>query len=560
MKPYNLVRSQEEFNKIEFDYNEPIFCDTETSTNEGKSKGGLYGKVRLVQAYQVGWRQAVIIDCLFVPLRSVLKKLQKGTLIFHNGSYDLHAINLHTDDLWLPHDVHDTLYLSRLVLFDRGSKFTFYDCLEMSGLADETIRGIDKKKNQKADWGGPLSNELLFYAAYDVLYLSLLYNKVKAAEITESYELDITNLKYAIKYNRRGIPTDKARIHTERGLAIVELEDILNDLQFNPGSAKVCCQKLGTTSSDVDVLSKLSLGGNQLAGKISRARSLVKTINFLNRYDRDVIKGFHNPAGAVSGRFTCSGGDSFDHANLQQIPRLLLACLVAAYGRTLVYKDYAGLELRMAVCFTGDPTMESLMRKGVDVHTHTGCVIFQCTEDKLTGTQRFVGKICNFLLIYGGGIHVLQAVLRQKGGMLVEYKECKRIREAWFREYTYFEEWHNMVKRHLNIYNYLDITTALGREVRCTNLNNALNYPIQGSSAEVIKMSLKFLSERYPDENLINTIHDSNTLMPIVSEADLWVDRLNEVMIDAWYYVIQSTVLPDLPMPAEAKQSTRWDF
>ena len=62
MKPYVLIRTNQELDSVVFDYSKPVFCDTETKLDLGVSKGGLYGAVRLVQCYQKGMSKAIIID------------------------------------------------------------------------------------------------------------------------------------------------------------------------------------------------------------------------------------------------------------------------------------------------------------------------------------------------------------------------------------------------------------------------------------------------------------------------------------------------------------------
>jgi DNA polymerase I-like protein with 3'-5' exonuclease and polymerase domains len=556
---YKLIRDWEDFVNP-FDKSLTMFCDTETYEQQGETTGGLYGNVRLFQAYQEGMDHAVLFDCMFLGLDSVLNIVQQYKQVYHNASYDLHTINCHTEKLWLPEDIDDTLYLSRIHLFKKGPKFDFYTCLKHINQFDDRLAGIDKKENQEADWGGPLSVKMLEYAAYDVLFLSILYDEVKEASSTEVYLLDKFNLKFAIEYARRGIPINRQTVKKKRQEVMAEMERLGELLTVNPNSSKQVCALLGTPSSDKDTLVHMSLLGNKDAENIKNARAASKTLMFLKKYDRPVIKGFFNPCGTISGRMSCTGGDRYSHENLQQIPRRILDVLHAPEGYVIVYKDYAGLELRMACCWIGEPTMSEMIFKGVDLHTYTGCILYNVTPEIITKTQRMIGKICNFLLIYGGGVGQLQATIRAWGGLLEGLATCKKISQKWFEAYPYFSEWHNMHKNHFRVYGYLDITTALGRPVRTFTVPDSLNVPIQGSSSEVTKTSLKYLKERYPDENLINTIHDSNALLVREDQAGKWVERLNECMVEAWYYVIKDLAIPDLPMPPEAEYKVNWSF
>ena len=559
---YKLIRTKKQFKKQlkKLKHTKVLFCDTETCLDENRTKGGLYGRVRLFQVYQIGMRKALLIDCYFLPLADVLKALKGFVHVYHNASYDLHTINCYTDELWLPHDVHDTFYLSKLALYKEGSRFGFYECLSYAGEADENIRTMDKKANQKADWSGVLTEEMLRYAAYDVLYMSLLWRRVKSQINTKSYKLDIANLKYAIEYSRRGVAVDLVRRADKFHEAVTDYEDVLSQLPVNPNSPKQVCEWLGTTKSDIDTLETMKLQGDLRAAAVRKARLLSKTVMFLKKYDRPIIKGFFNPCGAISGRFTCSGGDSYGHMNLQQLPKKLLPILRAREGNVLVYNDYTGLELYMAVAWIGEPTMEKLIRKGIDIHTHTASKVYGIKPKHITDFQRLVGKICNFLLIYGGSVMVLQSTIRSWGGVLMPIEEVREISKKWFQAYPLFKEWHLMHRKAMSMYGAIDVETALGRTVRALKLNDALNIPIQGSSSEVTKTAMLLLLNRHPDEYLINTIHDALILDVPKSEGELWVKRLDECMVDAWYQVTKKLRIPDLPMPKGAEINKYWEF
>jgi len=555
---YKLIRDPEGLKEIKVDYTRPIFCDTETCAHEGYAEGGLYGQIRLLQIYQAHWDNAYLIDIFFVDLDTALALIQPGHLIWHNASFDMHTINCNTEHLWLPQQLGDTLYLSRLA-FPIHRKYGYYDCLKHAGVYHPELDKVSKKSKQVFDWSKPLLHEHLKYAEYDVTYLCDLYQATNFMEDSEIYKLDIQNLTYAIKYDRRGIPVNMQTVRDKLRKASIEAELVLENLPVNPNSSVQCQKILGTTKADVDMLMKLKLEGNEVAGDILKARQLIKERMYLTKYNRPKIFGFHNPCGTISGRFSCTGGQRYGYSNIQQIPRRLLSCLEAPEGHMFVYKDYAGLELRMAVAWTGEPTMERLMRNNTDLHTYTGCSIYKKNPEDLSKHERLVGKILNFTLVYGAWVPATQAALRSWGDQ-EDFQTVKAFRNNWLNTYEYFKMWHKMHHDHFRVYGYKDIETALGRKVRTFSVNDALNIPIQGSSAEVTKMSLKYLSERYSSENLVNTIHDSNCLVVPEDTVDMWVKRLNECMIDAWYYVIKDLAVPDLPMPAEATYSKTWDF
>ena len=556
-KIYYIIRDMDTFKKVSINPDLPVFCDTETCIDEGFSDGGLYGRVRLFQIFQEGMSCAILIDCFFIPLFEVLELLKTHHLVFHNSSYDLHTINLKTPETWLPRKLDDTLYLSRIYFCTR-EKFGFHECLSYANLDDELIRGIDKKEEQKSDWSKNLSSKQKIYAAADVTYLCLLYNRIKSCSDSMSYNLDIENVRFAIEYSRNGMPVNQITVTNYIRDYTNRLEYVMESLPVNPGSSKQCKEYLGTKKSDQDTLDDLILKGDDKAKNIKEARHCLKTLTYLKGYNRPRIKGFFNPCAAITGRFSCTGGDSFDHHNLQQIPGKLHDIVEAPQGYVIIYKDYSGLELRMAVSYTGEPTMGNLMKTGVDQHTATAKYLFD--KEEVTELERNLAKICNFNLIYGGGIGVIKKTLWLKAGVEKSFKEVKALVKRWFEMFDYFKAWHDMTNRKLKTDGYVDITTALGRRIRAYRYTDALNFPIQGSSVEVTKISLGLLKNRYPDNHLINTIHDANILLAPENEAELWGNRLSECMVDAWHYVTKNLADPTIPMPHGFDSGPVWTF
>ncbi len=557
---YKLIRSEKKAIKLlrKLDNKRPVMCDTETCTDIGKTNGGLYGQVRLIQIYQKGMKYALLIDIFFVPLKKVLKQLKKHNLVFHNASYDLHTINCYTKKTWLPTKVDDTFYLSKIA-YPRGIRFGFYDCLNYAGCVDDEIRDIDKKAQQKADWGGILTPLMLKYAAYDVLYLSMLFDDCKHKRKDSNYKLDVDNLKYAIGYDRRGLHIDQKLLRKLRGKTIKTLDETANKIPVNINSSKQCSEWLGTSSSDIYTLGTLALEGDERAEMLITARKAFKLLGFINKYNAPVIRGFHNANGTRTGRMSCTGGDRYFYENNQNPPKVIFPCIVPAKGEVFVYKDYSGLELRMAVAMVGERVMYDTMMAGKDVHTETGCVLFDATPETLDVQDRIITKFYNFGTVYGAHTTTLRSLLQAQGRLSLSYQAVDDLRKKWLNLYTAFRDWHNMTKRALQVYGYIDTVTCLQREARAYKYTDALNFAIQGSAAEVTKTAVHYLYERYKEPDIVNVVHDSICLSKPEKEAPLWVDRLNECMIDAWYDVIKVTPLPDLVMPAEAKIARSWD-
>ena len=555
---YLLIRTEEEFKQAieQINYEQPIFTDCETYEEYGKTKpkGGLYGKVRLIQIYQKGWPMAFIFDCIFIDLHQILSVLHDGHLVFHNASYDLHTWNCHTSTLWCPDRIDDTFYLSKAKYTDK-SKFDFYSCLKWAGLEDDTIRGIDKKENQKYDWGGYLNPTALKYAACDVLYLSLLYFKIEGAK-DDIYELDIENLKYAINYNRNGFPINQEVLGKVRQEQMLKLEAVMPLVPVNPNSPKQCKEWLGLPGTDADTLSHVALRGNEVATNLLKARKAMKILGFIEKYDRPRVYAFHNACGARTSRMTCAGGDRIGYENLQQPPRAIYETFQAEPGNKLVYADFSGLELRMVGAYVGEPELERLFKAGIDVHTTTGEFLYDCPGN-LKEVQRGSAKMVSFTTIYGGGAVTVQGIMEKQGGKAIDIPDVKDAQAKWLEKYEYVKAWHKMHGQALQVYGYIDTVSLLGRVIRATTYTESFNFPIQASGAEVLKMSLKKLHSYGDDPHIVNVVHDSITLeQPEGELAEMWGERLTEAMQWGWKAVVKNSAIPDMPMKVDTVVST----
>ena len=559
---YQLIRTQKEADAVSIDYNELLYCDTETCRDRGRTDlsadpGGLYGQIRLFQIYQATWKKALIFDCFFVDLVKLLEKIKDATHVYHNASYDLHTINCHTPEYYYPFDVLDTFYLAKAV-FTESEKFDFYSCLKYAKLEDDFIRGIDKKENQKAKWHKELTETMLKYAASDVLYLSLLYPEVKDG-MDELCKIDHYNLRYAVEYDRRGLPINRKAIRILKQEVLSKLEQHISQVPVNINSPKQCKEWLGTSNTNAATIGTLALKGNTDAHHLVEARKADKLLQFIEKYDNEWIKSFHNACGARTGRFTATGGDVIFAENNQNPPRKLYPCIQAKEGQAIVYNDYAALELRTAVAYVGETTMYDLMMTGRDLHTYTGCEIFNVSEEDLTAQQRWVTKIFTFSNIYGAGPVEMQNQLQAKGRIHMDIEEVEQIKSKWFSIYKLFQEWHKLHRKMIKVYGYIDTKTMGGRVVRAYRINESFNFPIQGSAAEVTKLAVHLLCSRYPQmPQIINVVHDSIALTSDLDDTELWVGRLNTCMIDAWYEVISSSAYPELVMPAEAAAHVVW--
>jgi DNA polymerase-1 len=238
----------------------------------------------------------------------------------------------------------------------------------------------------------------------------------------------------------------------------------------------------------------------------------------------------YNQTGAETGRLSSS------EPNLQNIPirtelgREIRKAFVAAPGFKLLGSDYSQVELRILAHISGDPTMLAAFARGLDIHAHTASLIFGVSEDRVTPEQRRVAKMTNFAIAYG----VTGYGLAQRTGL--DQATATEFIEAYFRTYPKVKEYIEKTKEFARTHGYVE--TLLGRRryfpqllgsgrvsnnIRLAAERAAINHPIQGTAADIIKIAMinlhKALKERFPESAMILQVHDELVLE--VPERDL---------------------------------------
>ncbi len=202
-----------------------------------------------------------------------------------------------------------------------------------------------------------------------------------------------------------------------------------------------------------------------------------------------------NQTGAATGRLSSSG------PNLQNIPirsdtgRLIRAAFVAGHpGSSLLAADYSQVELRVLAHLSRDPALLAAFLAGQDIHSATASRIFAVAADAVTSSQRRIAKVINFGILYGMGE---QAVARQGE---VSRQEAAAFIAQYFATFPGVREYIDQTKREATQRGYVMTITGrrrvmpeLGsqlREVRAQAERAAVNAPVQGSAADVIKIAM----------------------------------------------------------------------
>ena len=368
---YKIVTRLEDL--PQFDPNEPVFADVET--------GDLYTDTRLVQLIQVsdkpyGEDNPVIIFDLAPTISDipnlkhsleVLKAYLKPLwLVFYNASYDLGTMNL------VPEKVDDLFYLMKTAypeFQEFGLDKVVSKLREIRGLYD----GIDKSAMHKRGFspGAYISKLMYKYSAIDIVALTILWNLKKVQLVREhnlAYKVDILSLKYAIEYQQNGLKVPQDIVYEEIEKAKVDVAKMQSQLPvgLNVNSSPQVKKYLGTEGASREVLLRCTHPDAELILKLKKRRKELSYLESIN-YSEMVTK--FNPAGAITGRFTASGGAIPNGFNAQQIPHRFQYLFKQNIGDTAVIGlDYGTLELRVAASLWGIKKMREFFLLGKDLH------------------------------------------------------------------------------------------------------------------------------------------------------------------------------------------------
>jgi DNA polymerase-1 len=283
---------------------------------------------------------------------------------------------------------------------------------------------------------------------------------------------------------------------------------------------------------------------------------------FVNRRTGRVHCSFSQVT-AATGRLASSD------PNLQNIPirsdrgRRLRAAFVArepdARGPWhLISADYSQVELRIMAHLSSDERLRAAFAEGKDIHTATAAVVFDVAEPLVTREMRSRAKAVNYGLLYGMG----SARLARETGLSLA--EAKRFIERYFAGFPAVQAWRANLLVSVRERGYVetlmgrrrsmaDIGSEAGRE-RASAENAALNTPLQGSAADIIKLAMIALERRLPEAGLAGRlllqVHDE-----LVVEAPLAeIDATIEVVRDCMEHAAELTV----PLVVDVGHGANW--
>ena len=378
------------------------------------------------------------------------------------------------------------------------------------------------------------------------------------------YELEIASSAVLFQIERNGVGIDAqqlARQSNELGLRLLALEKTAHELAgqaFNLGSPKqigeIFFTKLGlpiikktatgAPSTDEEVLEKLA-EDFALPKTILEYRSLAKLKNTYT----DKLANLANPAtGRVHTNYAqavaVTGRLASNDPNLQNIPirtaegRRIREAFVAAPGHLIASADYSQIELRIMAHISGDAALIAAFESGNDVHRATAAEVFGIAVEQVSSEQRRYAKTINFGLIYGMSSYGLAKALG------IDNAAAKNYIQRYFERYPGVQQYMQETREQAKAQGYVE--TVFGRRLYLPDIRSpngprragaeraAINAPMQGTAADLIKMSMVQVQQRLTAEaratRIIMQVHDELVFELPESETDWLRATIPQIM------------------------------
>ena len=374
--------------------------------------------------------------------------------------------------------------------------------------------------------------------------------------------LDVKELKVLSEHLHIEVKKLEKEIYTLAGVEFnigspKQLSEVLYE-KLNLGT-KIKKTATGAKSTNATELEKIR-DEHPIVDKISTYREMMKLlstyIDSLPQYVKEDgrIHAHFIQTGAGTGRFSC------EDPNLQNLPikselgQKVREAFVASKGKVLLSCDYAQIDLRAAAMLSGDPHLVEIFANNIDVHTGTAARVFNVKESEVTPDMRRKAKAINFGILYGMGVTAL------KEGMKVERAEAQEFYDQYKVTFVRLMEYLEEVKAFAWKHGYTETILGRRREVpllksplpflRAQGERIAINAPIQGTSADILKLAMldahEYLVEKGLTDKvkLVIQIHDELVFEIEKEVAESVADQLVSVLEN----VLKKRNLSTLPL------------
>ncbi|MEP6466645.1 MAG: DNA polymerase I, partial [Parafilimonas sp.] len=563
---YILVNEEDKIKELVEVLNQQteICFDTETTGIDANAAElvGMSFSYKPGEAFFVTCPSEYDAACNLLELLKPLFENENLIWIGHNLKYDLLVLK------WYNREIKGTVYdtmLAHYVIEPDGKRSM--DLLSAQYLSYEPVHIeelLGKKGKQQGTMRDVEVEKLVNYAAEDAdITLQLkhaLHPYLKTKDVEKVfYEVEnplvkvLTDmefegvmidvpflLNYSKELEREAYQAEQA-VYAGAGVKFnlsspKQLGEVLFDkLKLNASASSTKKTKSGQYATGEDVLMKLA-HNNPIVADILAYRQLTKlkstyidALPLLINKKTGRVHTTYGQAVAVTGRLASN------NPNLQNIPirtergKEIRKAFIPRNGNVIVSADYSQIELRIVAAISGDENMCAAFKNDTDIHTATASKVFNVEAKDVTKEMRYKAKSVNFGIIYGQGAFGLADNLG------ISRSEAKEIIDNYKKEFSgitkYMDNMINFCREH----GY--VQTLMGRKRWLKDINsgnftvrgyaerNAINSPIQGTAADMIKMAMIKIHDSMKKENLkskmIMQVHDELVFDALPSELDV---------------------------------------
>jgi DNA polymerase-1 len=512
--------------------------------------------------------------------------------IGQNLKYDWNVLKRYGLEI-APYD--DTMLMSYALDAGRGSHGM--DELSKRHLGHETIPFAEVAGSGKnfIGFARVALDKATAYAAEDADVTLRLWRVLKPRLVAEKrvtlYEaLERPLVTVLARMERRGIAIDRqilSRLSGEFAQSMARLESEIHELageSFNLGSPKQLGDILfgkmglpggkktatGAWATGAQILEDLADQGHELARQILNWRQLSKLKStysdalpeFVNKETGRVHTSF-SLAATITGRLASS------EPNIQNIPvrteegRKIRAAFIATPGHKLLSADYSQIELRVLAHVADIPQLAKAFAEGIDIHAMTASEMFGVPVEGMDPMVRRRAKAINFGIIYGisaFGLANQLGIGREEAGAYIK---------KYFERFPGIRDYMESTKKFCREHGYVE--TIFGRRChypqiassnpseRAFNERAAINAPIQGTAADIIRRAMIRMDEALADAKLkalmLLQVHDELVFEVPENEVEATIKVVTRVMVDAPHPAVQLAV----PLQVDARAAKNWD-
>ncbi len=590
---YHLVTLPEERKKLmtELMKQTSVCFDTET-TDVNALRADLVGmsfSFKEREAYYVAvpkdWKDAQTIVDEFKPFFEN-EKIEK---IAHNLKYDLQVLTRYGVVFKGP--LFDTMIAHYLIQPEakQGMDFLAQYYLNYQPISIETL--IGKKGKNQGNMGDLRPEEISDYACEDA-DITFQLKQLFAPQIEKEHlkdlfwKMEMPLVQVLAKMEAEGVAIDVPHLQAyskQLEQEIIELEKKIKEaagIDFNVDSPKQLGEvlfehlkisskakktKTGQYATSEDILQQHK-NDHPIIGDILDYRQMKKLkstyVDPLPTMIDDIDKRVHT---SFMQTVTATGRLSSNNPNLQNIPirsdrgkEIRKAFISRNDDYTLMAADYSQIELRIIAALAEDKNMIQAFRDKVDIHRATAAKVFHVELDEVTKDQRSAAKAVNFGIIYG------QSAFGLSQNLGISRTEAKGIIDAYFAQYSTIKTYmdsavtnareNGYVETIMKRRRYLPDINSANAVVRGFAERNAVNAPIQGSAADVVKLAMvavdKAMTEAKVKSKMILQVHDELVF-------DVHKDE-HEIMQNLVKKAMEGAVDLAVPMEVEIQLAKNW--